>query len=79
MSVPQRRFKTMSNMKLPKTPAQAYREATADVAAYRVGVALRIIWEVAKPIISWTLFLSAGMVLGAIYFMIKVFFGSLRP
>ena len=69
----------MSNIKLPKTPAQAYREATEDVAAYRVGVALRIIWEVAKPILSWAVFISAGMVLGAFYFMFKVFFGSLRP
>jgi len=69
----------MSNIKLPKTPAQAYREATAEVTAYRVGVALRIIWEVAKPILSWAVFISAGMVLGAIYFMIKVLFGSLRP
>jgi hypothetical protein len=69
----------MTNMKLPKTPAQAYREATADVVAYKVGVALRIIWEVSKPIIGWVLFLSAVMVLGALYCMIKVIFDALRP
>jgi hypothetical protein len=69
----------MTNMKFPKTPAQAYREATADVVAYKVGVALRIMWEVAKPIFGWIVFLSAVMVLGAFYFMIKVIFGSLRP
>jgi len=68
----------MTNMKLPKTPAQAHREATADVVAYKVGVALRIIWEVAKPILGWIVFLSAVMVLGAFYFIIKVTFGSLH-
>ena len=69
----------MTNMQLPKTPAQAYREATADVVAYKVGVALRIMWELAKPILGWIVFLSAVMVLGAFYFMIKVIFDSLRP
>ena len=66
-------------MKLPKSPAQVYRETTAEVVAYNFGVALRIIWEVAKPILGWILFLSAVMTLGAIYFMIKVIFGSMRP
>ena len=79
MSPPPPSFTLMTNMKLPKTPAQAYREATADVVAYKVGVALRIMWEVAKPIFGWIVFLSAVMVLGAFYFMIKVIFGSLRP
>lgn len=69
----------MTEMKFPKTPAQAYREASADVVAYKVGVALRIIWEVAKPILSWTLWIAGAMVLGAIYFFFKVFIGSLRP
>lgn len=69
----------MTEMKFPKTPTQAYREATADVVAYKVGVALRIIWEVSKPILSWTLWIAGAMVLGVIYFFIKVIFGSLRP
>lgn len=69
----------MTEVRFPKTPAQAYREATADVVVYKVGVALRIIWEVAKPIIGWVLFLSAVMVLGALYCMIKVIFDALRP
>ena len=79
MSPPPPSLTLMTNMKFPKTPAQAYREATADVVAYKVGVALRIMWEVAKPILGWIVFLSAVMVLGAFYFMIKVIFGSLRP
>jgi hypothetical protein len=69
----------MTNMKLPKSPAQAYREATADVVAYKVGVALRIIWEVAKPIIGWVVFLSAVMVIGFFYFFFKLIIDSLRP
>ena len=79
MSDPIPKLIRMTEMKFPKTPAQAYREATADVVAYKVGVALRIIWEVSKPILSWTLWIAGAMVLGVIYFFIKVIFGSLRP
>ena len=76
MSPPPPNLTLMTNMKLPKTPAQVYRETTAEVVAYNFGVALRIIWEVAKPILGWIVFLSAVMVLGAFYFIIKVTFGS---
>jgi len=79
MSGPQPKFKNMSNLKLPKTPAQAYREVTAEVAAYRVGVALRIFWEVLKPVLSWSLIIAGAMVLGVFYFLWKIIFGSLRP
>ena len=79
MSPPPPSLTLMTNMKLPKTPAQVYRETTAEVVAYNFGVALRIIWEVAKPILGWIVFLSAVMVLGAFYFIIKVTFGSLHP
>lgn len=79
MSPPPPSLTLMTNMKLPKTPAQVYRETKAQVVAYNTGVVLRIIWEVSKPILGWVVFLSAVMVLGAFYFMIKVIFGSLRP
>ena len=69
----------MTEMKFPKTPAQAYREASADVVAYRVGVALRILWEVLKPVISWSLIVAGAMVLGVFYFFWKVILGSLKP
>ena len=69
----------MTNMKLPKTPAQAYRVASADVGYYKAGVALRIIWEVTKPILSWALWIAGALVLGSIYFFFKVVIGSLRP
>ena len=79
MSPPPPNLTLMTNMKLPKTPAQVYRETTAEVVAYNFGVALRVIWEVSKPIIGWVVFLSAVMVLGALYCMIKVIFDALRP
>jgi hypothetical protein len=69
----------MTEVRFPKTLAQAYREATADVVVYKVGVALRIIWEVAKPIIGWVVFLSAVMVIGFFYFFFKLIVDSLRP
>ena len=69
----------MNNIELPKTPAQAYREATADVVAYKVGVAIRIIWEVSKPLLAWAIWITGAILLGAIYFVFKVILGNLRP
>ncbi|MDA8552198.1 hypothetical protein N9K78_02805 [Aquiluna sp.] len=69
----------MTEMRFPKSPAQAYREATAEVVAYRVGVALRIFWEVLKPLLSWSLVIAGAMALGVFYFLWKVILGSLRP
>lgn len=69
----------MTEMKFPKSPAQAYREASADAAAFKVGVALRIMWEVAKPVLSWTLWIAGALALGAVYFFFKLIIGSLRP
>ena len=68
----------MSNLKLPKTPAQAYREVTADVAAYRVGVALRIIWEVTKPVMQWLILVVAGLIAGSVYFLWQIIFGTMK-
>ena len=79
MSPPPPNLTLMTNMKLPKTPAQVYRETTAEVVAYNFGVALRIIWEVAKPILTWTLIIAGAMTIGFLYFNIKVIFGSMRP
>ena len=79
MSPPPPNLTLVTNMKLPKTPAQVYRETTAEVVAYNFGVALRIIWEVAKPILVWSLIITGAMVLGVFYFFGKVIFGSMRP
>ena len=68
----------MTNIQFPKSPAQAYRETTAEVVAYNTGVVLRIIWEVAKPIIKWTAILSLMLVVGFFYFFWQVLFGTMK-
>jgi len=67
----------MTNVKFPKTPAQAYREASADVVAYNVGIALRIVWEVAKPIIKWTAIIAVLSFVGMIYLIWKLLFATM--
>jgi len=79
MSHPLSSLGSVRYKELPKTPARAYREATAEVVAYRVGVVLKIIWEVTKPIVSWTLFIAGAMILGVLYFLVKVILDGLRP
>ena len=68
----------MTEAKFPKTPAQAYREATADVVGYKVGVALRIIWEVAKPILKWTALFAVLSFVGGVYLIWQVLFGTMK-
>ena len=68
----------MTNIQLPKSPAQAYRETTAEVVAYNTGVVLRIIWEVAKPLMKWALVISIGLVAATIYFFWQVIFGTMK-
>ena len=68
----------MTNIQSPKSPAQAYRETTAEVVAYNTGVVLRIIWEVAKPLMKWALVISIGLVAATIYFFWQVIFGTMK-
>jgi hypothetical protein len=68
----------MTNIQFPKSPAQAYRETTAEVVAYNTGVVLRIIWEVAKPLMKWALVISIGLVAATIYFFWQVIFGTMK-
>ena len=68
----------MTNIQFPKSPAQAYRETTAEVVAYNTGVVLRIIWEVAKPLLKWALVISIGLVAATIYFFWQVIFGTMK-
>ena len=68
----------MTEIRFPKTPAQAYRETTADVVAYNVGIALRIIWEVAKPIMKWTAIITLAIAAGGIYFLWQLIFGTMK-
>lgn len=49
----------MIKNELPKTPAQAWRDLAPDEKAYSIGQALRILWELAKPVLAWTAFILA--------------------
>ena len=68
----------MTNIQFPKSPAQAYRETTAEVVAYNTGVVLRIIWEVAKPIMKWALVISLGLLAATFYFFWQIIFGTMK-
>ena len=78
MSLPLSSFLGMTNMKFPKSPAQAYREVTADVVSYNVGLARRVIWEVAKPIMKWALVISLGLLAATFYFFWQIIFGTMK-
>ena len=60
----------MMKLETPESPGEALRRARAEQTAYNTGVVLRIIWEVAKPILGWALFI--GLV--GIWFTVSVIF-----
>jgi hypothetical protein len=68
----------MQNMKFPKSPAQVYRETTAELAAYNVGVALRVIWEVTKPILKWTAIIAVLSFVWMLYLIWQLVFGTMK-
>lgn len=68
----------MKNMKFPKTPAQVYRETTADIVAYNVGVALRVIWKVTKPSLKWTAIIQVLSFVWLIYLIWQLIFGMMN-
>ena len=78
MSLPLPSFLVMTNMKFPQSPVHVYRETKAQVVAYNTGVVLRIIWEVAKPLMKWALVISIGLVAATIYFFWQVIFGTMK-
>jgi len=78
MSEPVSRFLLMTNIQFPKSPAQVYRETTAQVVAYNTGVVLRIIWEVSKPILKWTAIIALGAFVGFIYLIWQLVFGTIK-
>lgn len=49
----------MNNLRIPKTPAQAWREMEGQEKAYTVGLALRAVWELTKPLLIWSAFILA--------------------
>ena len=78
MSEPVSRFLLMTNIRFPKSPAQVYRETTAQVVAYNTGFVLRIIWEVSKPILKWTAIIALGAFVGFIYLIWQLVFGTMK-
>lgn len=66
----------MNTNALPKTPAQVWRELNTDEKAIRVGQILRVIWEISKPIVAWTLFILAVGVWAVFTILVRGVFGS---
>lgn len=65
----------MMKLEVPKTPAQRWREMSVDDKAFKVGQALRIIWELAKPVLLWTMFVLAV----GVWAVFQIIFKSLLP
>lgn len=68
----------MTNSNLFKSPAQAYKDATSEVTAYKVGVALRIVWEVTKHLAKWAVLIAAAVAVGGAYFLWRLVFGTMN-
>jgi len=66
----------MNRNALPKTPAQAWRELEAEERAFKVGLVLRAVWELAKPVIVWTFVFFAIGVWAIFSFLIKAVLGT---
>lgn len=65
----------MMKISTPKTPAQRWRELSVDDKGFRVGQALRVIWELTKPVLLWTMFVLAV----GIWAVFQIVFKSLLP
>lgn len=68
----------MTKFPLPASPKQAYVEATTDLTAYKVGVVLRIVWEVTKQILKWSALIAAAIAVGGVYFLWQLVFGTMK-
>jgi len=68
----------MNEFRFPKSPAQAYREASSEVIAFNTGVAIRIIWEVAKPVLKWSLIIAAACFVGFVYLLYQLVLGTAK-
>lgn len=66
----------MMKMTAPESPAEALRRAKAENVAYTTGVVLRIVWDVAKPILGWALFIAVVGVWFTLSLIVKVLLGS---
>ena len=68
----------MTKVKFPKTPAQVYRETTAGIVAYNAGLALRVTWEVSKPIIKWTGIIAVLSFAWTIHLLWQLVLGTMK-
>lgn len=68
----------MTNLKFPKAPAQVCRETTAETVAYNVGVALIVLWEVAKPILKWTAIIAVLSFAWMVYLIWQMVFAGTK-
>ena len=65
----------MIRVDVPKTPAQRWRELSANEKAFRLGVIMRLGWELLKPVLAWTAFI---LLLG-VWAVVTVILGNLLP
>ena len=68
----------MINIKFPKTPEQVQRETTAEIATHNVGLTLRVMWEVTKPILKWTVIIAILSFLWMLYLRWHLVFGTMK-
>lgn len=68
----------MRHVSTPKTPRVVYLEATSELNAYKAGVLLRIMWEVTKQILKWSAVIAAAIIVGGIYFLWRIVFGTMN-
>lgn len=66
----------MENLRVPKTPAQAWRDLDLESKAIRAGQILRVVWELSKPVLFWTIFILAVGVWSIFSIFWKVLFGG---
>lgn len=65
----------MMKIDMPKTPAQRWKELSVDDKAFGVGQALRVVWELTKPLLLWTIFILAV----GVWAVFQIVFKALLP
>ena len=66
----------MIKLEVPKTPAKAWRELPSEDRAFRVGLMMRVAWEITKPVIAWTAFILLMGAWAVSYAIFKALFSK---
>ena len=66
----------MIKIEVPKTPAKAWRELPSEDRAFRVGLMMRVAWEITKPVIAWTAFILLVGAWSVTYAVLKALFSK---